>query len=137
MKFFTNTGCIGFRLSSFIPILIYSFAVLGFAAVSLLLPHLVAPRKKTLIKDMPYESGMDPVGDARKPLDIKFYLIAILFLLFDVELLFIYPWAVANASITTPEAKVGIVIAMLSLTGTLFLAYIYAWKKGVFQWRRK
>ncbi|TXH00976.1 MAG: NADH-quinone oxidoreductase subunit A, partial [Candidatus Moraniibacteriota bacterium] len=120
-------------LNSYIPILIYSFAVLGFAAVSLLLPHLVAPRKKTPIKDMPYESGMDPVGDARKPLDIKFYLIAILFLLFDVELLFLYPWAVANRSIVTPETKFGILIALLSLSGTLFLAYVYAWKKGVFQ----
>jgi NADH-quinone oxidoreductase subunit A len=124
-------------LNSYTPILIYSFAVLGFAAVSLLLPHLVAPRKKTPIKDMPYESGMDPVGDARKPLDIKFYLIAILFLLFDVELLFLYPWAVANRSIVTPENKIGILIALLSLSGTLLLAYIYAWKKGVFQWRRK
>ena len=86
---------------------------------------------------MPYESGMDPVGDARKPLDIKFYLIAILFLLFDVELLFLYPWAVANRSIVTSETKFGILIALLSLSGTLFLAYVYAWKKGVFQWRRK
>ena len=86
---------------------------------------------------MPYESGMDPVGDARKPLDIKFYLIAILFLLFDIELLFLYPWAVANRSIVTPENKIGILIALLSLSGTLILAYVYDWKKGVFQWRRK
>ena len=111
--------------------------MLGFAAVSLLLPHLVAPRKKTPIKDMPYESGMDPVGDARKPLDIKFYLMAILFLLFDVELLFIYPWAVANQSMAPQGSKVGILLGLLSLIGTLMLAYVYAWRKGVFQWRRK
>ena len=66
-------------MAAHLPILIYLIAVLGFAAVSLLLPHVVAPRKPTKIKDMPYESGMDPVGDARKPFDIKFYLTAILF----------------------------------------------------------
>ena len=69
-------------MTEFIPIFLYFLAVLGFAGFSLLAPHLVAPRKKTIVKDMPYESGMDPIGDARKPLDIRFYLIAILFLIF-------------------------------------------------------
>ncbi len=82
-------------MASYLPILIYLVAVIGFAAVSLLLPHLVAPRKPTRVKDMPYESGMDPVGDARKPFDVKFYLMAILFLVFDIELIFLYPWAVS------------------------------------------
>ena len=75
-------------MANYLPILIYLIAVIGFAAVSLLAPHIVAPRKRT-VKDMPYESGMDPVGDARKPFDVKFYLIAILFLVFDIELLFL------------------------------------------------
>ncbi len=88
---------------------------------------------------MPYESGMDPVGDARKPLDIKFYLMAILFIVFDVELLYVYPWAVAlKSSDGIPqEARVGVLVVMGSLIGTLVLAYIYAWRKGVFQWRNK
>lgn len=126
-------------MASFIPILVYVFAVLGFAAVSLVLPHLVAPRKKTPVKDMPYESGMDPVGNARKPLDVKFYLIAILFLLFDVEFLFIYPWAVSlkAGGEATMDSRAGILIAMLTLIGTLFLAYFYALRKGVFQWRNR
>ena len=57
--------------------------------------QLIGPRRRTPVKLMPYESGMDPIGDARQRFDVKFYLIAILFLVFDVELLFLYPWAVA------------------------------------------
>ena len=126
-------------MTAYLPILIYALAVLGFAGFSLIAPHLIAPRKSTPVKDMPYESGMDPVGDARKPLDIKFYLMAILFIVFDVELLYVYPWAVALKAEGGPpqEARLGILIAMGSLIGTLVLAYIYAWRKGVFQWRSK
>ena len=91
-------------MAAHLPILIYLIAVIGFAAVSLFLPHLVAPRRPTKVKDMPYESGMDPIGDARKPFDIKFYLTAILFLVFDIELLFLYPWAVSlKASDGVPQ----------------------------------
>jgi NADH-quinone oxidoreductase subunit A len=94
-------------------------------------------RKKTIVKDMPYESGMDPIGDARKPLDIRFYLIAILFLIFDIELLLVVPYAVAfNAENGLPVSYRGLVLGvMLLLIGTLALAYLVAWRKGVFQWR--
>ena len=127
------------NVQSFLPILIYFVAVLGFAGFSLIAPHLVAPRKSTLVKDMPYESGMDPVGTARKPLAIKFYLLAIVFLLFDVELLFIYPWAVAlNAEGgLSQEARLPILVVMMTLLATLAIAYFYAWRKGVFQWRHR
>lgn len=123
----------------YLPILIYLIAVVGFAAVSLVLPHLVAPKRPTRIKDMPYESGMDPVGDARKPFDIKFYLIAILFLVFDIELLFIYPWAV---SLLAPDGvpqdfRPAVLAVLLVLIATLGLAYAVAYRKGVFDWRRK
>lgn len=126
-------------MANYLPILIYLIAVIGFAAVSLLLPHFVAPRRRTKIKDMPYESGMDPVGDARKPFDIKFYLIAILFLVFDIELLFIYPWAV---SLLAPdgvpyEFRTAVLSVLLVLLVTLGLAYVVAYRKGVFDWRRK
>ncbi len=127
-------------MEQFFPILIYLVAVLGFAAVSLFLPHLVAPRKKTTIKEMPYESGMDPIGDTRKPLDVKFYLMAILFLVFDIELLFIYPWAVAIKSEGggfPADSRMSILIVMAVLIATLGLAYLYAWRKRVFQWRQK
>lgn len=126
-------------MTNYVPILIYLIAVVGFAAVSLLLPHLVAPRKRTRVKDMPYESGMDPIGDARKPFDVKFYLIAILFLVFDVELLFIYPWAVSLlAPDGVPQAfRPPVLAVLLVLMATLGLAYLVAYRKGVFDWRRK
>jgi NADH-quinone oxidoreductase subunit A len=126
-------------VSNYLPILIYLVAVVGFAAVSLVLPHIVAPRKRTRVKGSPYESGMDPIGDARKPFDIKFYLIAILFLVFDVELLFIYPWAVSLlAPDGVPQAfRPAVLAVLLVLMATLALAYVVAHRKGVFDWRRK
>jgi NADH-quinone oxidoreductase subunit A len=88
---------------------------------------------------MPYESGMDPIGDAKKPFDIKFYLTAILFLVFDIELLFLYPWAVSLlAPDGVPESFRPAVLAVLMvLIATLGLAYWVAYRKGVFDWRRK
>ncbi len=126
-------------MASHLPILVYLVAVIGFAAVSLFLPHLVAPKKPTRVKDMPYESGMDPIGDARKPFDIKFYLIAILFLVFDIELLFVYPWAVSlKATDGVPyEFRLAVLMVLLVLLATLGLAYVVAYRRGVFDWRRK
>ncbi len=126
-------------MNEFLPILIYFVAVVGFAAFSLLAPHIVAPRMKNAIKDMPYESGMDPTGDARRPLDIRFYLVAILFLIFDVELLLIYPYAVAfNAEGGIgPEFRVVNYVVVLFFFATVGLAYIYARRKGVFRWRNQ
>jgi NADH-quinone oxidoreductase subunit A len=126
-------------VANYLPILIYLIAVIGFAAVSIILPQLVAPRRPTRVKDMPYESGMDPVGDARKPFDIKFYLIAILFLVFDIELLFVYPWAVSLlAPDGVPQAfRPAVLAVLLVLMATLGLAYMVAYCKGVFDWRRK
>src|SRR3954471_1390129 len=83
-----------FDLSVYYPILLYLGAVLLFSVGAITGSWLAGPRKKTAVKLMPYESGMDPIGDARQQYDVKFYLIAILFLVFDVELLFLYPWAV-------------------------------------------
>jgi NADH-quinone oxidoreductase subunit A len=126
-------------LSSQLPILIYLIAVIGFAAVSLLLPHFVAPRKSSKVKEMPYESGMDPIGDARKPFDVKFYLMAIMFLVFDVELMFLYPWAV---SLMAPDGVPSdfrpiVFCVVMFFVLTLVLAYLVDYFKGVFDWRRK
>src|SRR5205807_6664859 len=84
----------GGRMETYYPLFLYGLVLIGFVAINLVLAQVAGPRKKTSIKEMPYESGMDPVGDARQPFDVKFYLVAILFLVFDVELLFLYPWAV-------------------------------------------
>jgi NADH-quinone oxidoreductase subunit A len=121
------------------PLLVYVVVLLGFVATNLLLAHFAGPRKRTLVKQMPYESGMDPVGDARQPFDVKFYLVAILFLVFDVELLFLYPWAVSAyvpSGAGVPVELRGTVFAvMMVFMATLVIAYIYAWRKGVFRWR--
>jgi NADH:ubiquinone oxidoreductase subunit 3 (subunit A) len=130
-----------FDLSTYFPIYLYLVAVILFAVGSLVGSHFVGPRKRnTAVKLMPYESGVDPIGDARIQFDIKFYLIAILFLVFDVELLFLYPWAViANGTWAGPHwrAELGLLvfIEILAFMLTLILAYIYAWRKEVFQWR--
>src|SRR5204862_81412 len=98
------------------------------------------PFKPTRVKLMTYESGMDPVGTARMQFDVRFYLIAILFLVFDVELLFLYPWAViayADGGDQTWRTVFGsiVFVEILLFIATLVIAYAYAWKKGVFQWR--
>jgi NADH-quinone oxidoreductase subunit A len=124
-------------MDSISPLLVYILVLIAFVATNLVLAHVAAPRKRTTVKEMPYESGMDPVGDARQPFDVKFYIVAILFLVFDVELLFLYPWAVtAYASTGLPQELRGTVFAvMLVFMATLVIAYIYAWRKGVFRWR--
>ncbi|QDU18420.1 NADH-quinone oxidoreductase subunit A [Urbifossiella limnaea] len=131
-----------FDLSAYYPILLFAGAAAAFALGSLLATHVFPfkPRKPTRVKQMPYESGMDPVGSARMQFDIKFYLIAILFLVFDVELLFLYPWAVLaygdGGSPAWREAFGTVVfVEILVFLATLAIAYVYAWRKGVFQWR--
>src|SRR5688500_18373422 len=94
-----------FHLSSYYPVLLLLGLVIGLGVVIPMTAHLLAPkRKQSPEKDMPYESGMDPIGSARQKFDVKFYLIAILFLVFDVELLFLYPWAVSAYQLEGPAA---------------------------------
>lgn len=124
-------------MEPFPPLLIYTLLLLGFVAGNLVIIRVFGPRKRTATKQMPYESGMDPVGDARQPFDVKFYLVAILFLVFDVELLFLYPWSV-SAYVDTGipvELRDTVFGVMLVFMATLGIAYVYAWRKGVFRWR--
>ena len=93
-----------FDLGTYYPIFLYLVLIIGFAVSSIVGSQLVGPRNRTAVKMMPYESGMDPIGDARQQFDVKFYLIAILFLVFDVELLFLYPWATVAYSDATDAA---------------------------------
>ena len=131
-----------FDLAAYYPVLGYAAVVAAFAFGSLAATQLTPfkPRKPTPVKQMPYESGMDPVGSARMQFDIKFYLIAILFLVFDVELLLLYPWAVlAYAGGGDPLWKdvfgAVVFLEILAFIATLVIAYVYAWRKGVFEWR--
>jgi NADH-quinone oxidoreductase subunit A len=126
-----------FNLADYFPIFLYLLAILGFVAVSLVAAHTIGPNRKTEVKLMPYESGMDPVGDARQRFDVKFYLLAIMFLVFDVELLFLYPWAVvAYQEGGLPELLQDPVFwGVLVFILLLLVAYIYDWRRGVFRWR--
>ena len=131
-----------FELSAYYPVLIFIAVIVGLGCSIIAGTHMpfLKPKKRTTVKLMPYESGMDPIGSARMQFDIKFYLIAILFLVFDVELLFLYPWAVtAYAEGGSPEWRQTfgsiVFIEILIFLATLAIAYAYAWRKGVFQWR--
>lgn len=126
------------QLQTYFPIFVYLAFVIAFAVGTLFITHVVGPHKPTAVKDMPYESGMDPVGDARQRFDVKFYLIAILFLVFDVELLFLYPWAVAayhDPALIPDGLGRAVFYEILAFLFTVVVAYAYAWRKGVFKWR--
>ena len=141
----------GFSLDAYYPIFAYLVVLLGFAVTTLLIAHKIGPRRDTRPKQVPYESGMDPIGDARQRFDIKFYLVAIMFLVFDVELLFLYPWAVVAYAPSPPTPLPGgegglgggypdvlkgpVFWCVMTFILLLLLAYLYDWKKGVFQWR--
>lgn len=123
---------------AFEPILLFALVLLGFVITNLILAHTIGPHRRTPVKEMPYESGMDPIDDARQPFDVKFSLVAILFLIFDVELLFLYPWAVSAYADEggVPKLYRGDVFwVMIVFVMTLVIPYVYAWRKGVFRWR--
>jgi NADH-quinone oxidoreductase subunit A len=105
---------------------------------------LVGPSRTGRVKEMPYESGMDPIHDTRRRFDVRFYLVAIAFLVFDVELLFLYPWAVASRNPAGIDRAIeagwvasrGLVFAEVMVFVALLAAgFAYAWRKGVFRWR--
>ena len=126
-----------FDLAVYFPIFLYLAIIIGFAITAMIAVHIIGPRHRTAVKEMPYESGMDPIGDARQRFDVKFYLVAIMFLVFDVELLFLYPWAVvAYQRGGLPDVLRGPVFwTVLTFIVLLFVAYLYDWRKGVFRWR--
>ncbi len=105
----------------------------GFAVANLVLTRLIGPRRKGDIKSMTYESGMNPVGTARKRFNVRFYEIAMVFLLFDVEIIFLYPWAMTfpNLSVGTEQATVWLGRIFFFLFTTI-VAYLYGFRKGVF-----
>lgn len=130
----------GFSLMDYAPIGIMFLVAMGFAVSQLLVTQLIGPRKRTATKLMPYECGKDPIGGARDRFSIKFYTVAVIFLLFDIEVLFMIPFAVAFKGLLAQEKISGIAfgsIAFLEIMvfiGTLIVGYIYVWKKGTFDW---
>jgi NADH-quinone oxidoreductase subunit A len=128
-----------------IPILLFLLAATGLSVGLLALSFAVGPRRKdTPVKEMPYESGMNPIHDTRRRFDVRFHLVAIAFLLFDVELLFLYPWAVATRNPAGIDRAVsagwiegrGLVFGeVMVFIALLTVGFVYAWRKGIFQWR--
>ena len=122
------------------PIGIMFLVAMGFAVSQLLVTQLIGPRKRTATKLMPYECGKDPVGGARDRFSVKFYTVAVIFLLFDIEVLFMIPFAVAFKSLLGLERLSGVaygtiaLIEILVFIGTLVVGYIYVWRKGTFEW---
>ncbi len=122
-------------LNAYIPIGILVLMVIIFGVVNLIGTHILGPRKDTAEKHVPYESGMNPVGSARKRFNVRFYILAMTFLVFDVEIIFLYPWAVSFTQLQPRSAEAGLFLARIAFfVGTSVIAYIYAWRKGVFRW---
>jgi NADH-quinone oxidoreductase subunit A len=111
----------------------------GFAAGNVLLSQLVGQHKATRTKTMPYECGKDPVGSARERFSVKFYLVAMIFILFDIELIFLLPWAVVFKSFVTSGAALAtlIYVEMMLFVVLLLVGYVYILKKGLFEWGAK
>jgi len=125
-----------FHLSDYLPILLMFVVAAGFAVGNILLSQFVGQRKRTRTKLMPYECGKDPVGSARERFSVKFYLIAMLFILFDIEVIFLMPWAVvAKALVAQGTVSAAFVyVEMMIFIALLLVGYIYVVKKGAFDW---
>ena len=111
---------------------------LGFAFGALLVSVILGWRsKRSKIKDTAYECGMLPIGEGNTRMSVKFYLVAMLFILFDIEVVFLYPWAVVYKEMLADAATRNMILfSMVSFLGVLFIGYIYALKKNAFDWKR-
>jgi NADH-quinone oxidoreductase subunit A len=118
------------------PVALLSLIALAFSGGTLALSIWVGPKRTGAVKESTYEAGMVPIGDARRRFNVRFYLVAMIFLVFDVEIVFFYPWATLfpqSAAHADPSA--GFLLAgMIVFVAILLVAYLYAWAKGVFRW---
>ena len=117
----------------YVPVFIQVVCGLLFAVSTLAISVLIGKRgRRTAAKDTPYECGKDPIGPTHSRFSIKFYLVAMLFILFDIEVVFMYPWAVVYREML--HTGFGIFLSMFSFLGILFVGYLYALKKKAFDW---
>ena len=126
-------------LTSYVPILMMLVAALGLGAGLLTISRLIGQQKPTKEKLMPYECGKDPVGSARERHSVRFYMVAMIFLLFDIEAIFLIPWAVAYSGVLNePDRGMKLLFygEMMAFIGILFAGLIYIWKKGILEWNR-
>ena len=127
---------IPFRLYDYLPILLMFIVAGGFAVGNIILSQFIGQRKQTRTKMMPYECGKDPVGSARERFSVKFYLIAMIFILFDIEVIFLVPWAVIFKTLASPAygLRTLIFVEMMVFVALLLAGYVYVIKKGAFDW---
>jgi NADH-quinone oxidoreductase subunit A len=125
-----------FRLYDYLPILLMFVVAGGFAVGNIVLSQFVGQRKQTRTKMMPYECGKDPVGTARERFSVKFYLIAMIFILFDIEVIFLVPWAVVFKRLASPAfgLRTLVYVEMMVFVVLLLVGYFYVIKKGAFDW---
>ena len=113
----------------YFPVLVQGIIAIGLASVLIGLSYLLGKKVRNRVKDMPYESGIAPTGDARQRFSVKFYLVAMLFILFDIEAIFLYPWAVVYR-----DLKMFGFIEMLIFVVLILSGFFYIWKKGALDW---
>ena len=124
------------QLREYIPVAMLGLLAVLFAAGTLVASVVVGKRgKNSAIKDTAYECGMLPVGPGTTRLSVKFYLVAMLFILFDIEVVFLYPWAIIYRGMLADNAWL-IFGSMFCFLGILFVGYLYAWKKQAFDWKQ-
>ena len=116
-------------LREYLPILIFLGLAIGLAAIIIVASMVVAPQQPDREKLSPYECGFEPFADARSKFDVRFYLVSILFIIFDLEVAFLFPWAVSLG-------KIGLFgfWSMMAFLGVLTIGFIYEWKKGALEW---
>ncbi|MBI5464714.1 MAG: NADH-quinone oxidoreductase subunit A [Ignavibacteriales bacterium] len=116
-------------IESYIPIFIMIVGAMGFAVVMGKMNEFVGPKRPSEEKLSTYESGMEPVRSARERFSVKFYMVAMLFIVFDIEVVFLYPWAVSYKLLGTPGF-----ITMFVFIAVLLVGYFYVWRKGALEW---
>ncbi|PKM14371.1 MAG: NADH-quinone oxidoreductase subunit A [Gammaproteobacteria bacterium HGW-Gammaproteobacteria-2] len=116
-------------LGEYLPVLLFMVVAVGFGALLLILGWLLGPKRPDAEKLSPYECGFEPFEDARMKFDVRYYLIAILFIIFDLEIAFLFPWAVVYR-----EIGLVAILAMTEFLAVLVVGFIYAWKKGALEW---
>lgn len=125
------------QLNQYIPVLLLGAVAISFAFGTLLVSVLVGWRsKRNKIKDTAYECGMLPIGEGSTRMSVRFYLVAMLFILFDIEVVFMFPWAVVYRTLLADPATRNMIFgSMISFLGILFIGYLYALKKRAFDWK--
>ena len=123
------------QIREYIPVLMLGCLAVLFSFGMLIMSTILGQKgKRSKIKDTPYECGMLPVGEGNSRLSVKFYVVAMLFILFDIEVVFLYPWAAIYKSMLKENAAL-IMGSMFSFLGILFVGYLYALKKNAFDWK--